>query len=240
MIQGTSPGAVLLDLDGTLTDPRTGITRCIRYALEKLGVEAPAEESLAWCIGPPLRDSFALLLDTRDRGLLDRAVKLYRERFSAVGIFENEPYPGIHEALDRIRSAGRPVFLATSKPRVFAVKILRHFGMEGYFHGVHGSRLDGGLSGKTDLVAHVLRVRRLDPGSSIMVGDRSHDILGGRANGTMTAGAAWGFGSMEELLRACPDLIFASPDHMAGFLEKVSETSDHRRRVPRQVKGKRQ
>jgi phosphoglycolate phosphatase len=228
--------SVLLDLDGTLTDPRKGITRCIRYSLESLGEEAPPEENLTWCIGPPLRDSFASLLGTGDRNLLDRAVELYRERFSAAGMFENEPYPGIHDALDRIRNAGCRIFLATSKPRIFAVKILRHFRLDGYFHGIHGSRLDGGLSDKTELVAHVLRAGKLDPGRSLMVGDRCHDILGGRANGTLTAGASWGFGSVEELLRAGPDLIFDSPGEMAVFLEKSADPFHPLRGVDRKTR----
>ncbi|RPJ56644.1 MAG: HAD family hydrolase, partial [Acidobacteria bacterium] len=129
---------LLFDLDGTLTDPGPGITRCIQHALSGLGRPAPSAAELAWCIGPPLRESFAVLLDDGDPVLVERAVALYRERFAAVGMFENEVYPGVADALASLRAAGHRLLVATSKPHVYAEAILRHFGLLPAFGAVYG------------------------------------------------------------------------------------------------------
>jgi phosphoglycolate phosphatase len=137
---------ILFDLDGTLTDPKDGITRCIWFALDRLGVNPPHEDHLTWCIGPPLRESFSLLMNTREEALLDQALSHYRTRFSETGMFENAIYPEIIPSLEKIRAAGFRMYLATSKPRVFAAQVLDHFDLTQFFHAVHGSELDGRLS----------------------------------------------------------------------------------------------
>lgn len=210
---------ILFDLDGTLTDPKAGITRCIRFSLEKLGVTPPHEDHLTWCIGPPLRDSFALLLETSDDRLLDQALSYYRERFSQTGMYENELYPESIPALERIRDAGLRVFLATAKPKVFAAPILDHFSLSRFFHGIHGSELDGRCAHKGELIAHILRTESLNPATTLMVGDRCHDILGGRGNGVLTAAVTYGYGSRAEIEESGPDMVFDSLTELAGFLE---------------------
>jgi len=129
---------ILFDLDGTLTDPKDGITRCIQFSLDQLGVTPPRVDQLTWCIGPPLRGSFSRLLNTLDDALLDQALSYYRKRFSETGMYENVIYPEIIPALRRIRTAGFRVLLATSKPSVFARKILDHFDLTQFFHAIHG------------------------------------------------------------------------------------------------------
>jgi phosphoglycolate phosphatase len=210
---------ILFDLDGTLTDPKDGITRCIRFSLERLGVTPPHEDHLTWCIGPPLRDSFARLMNTSDDALLDQALALYRERFSRVGMYENELYPESIPALERVRDAGLRVFLATAKPKVFAVPILDHFSLTRFFHGVHGSELDGRFAHKGELIAHILDTEELDPATTLMVGDRCHDILGGKGNGILTAAVTYGYGSSEEIKESGPDMVFDSLTELARFLE---------------------
>ena len=210
---------VLFDLDGTLTDPKEGITRCIQFSLERLGMEAPPADDLLWCIGPPLRDSFAHLLKSPDKGLLDLALLHYRERFSEIGVYENFVYPGIIPALQQIRASGYQVYLATSKPTVFATRILDHFSLTQFFHGIHGSETDGRLSDKGDLVSYILKTWALDPRLSLIVGDRLHDVIGGRRNGTMTATVTYGYGTRDEIDEAGPDFIFDSPSEMAAFLQ---------------------
>jgi len=210
---------ILFDLDGTLTDPKEGIIRCIQFSLDQLGVRSPQADQLTWCIGPPLRGSFSRLLNTADDALLDQALFYYRKRFSAAGMYENALYPGIMLALRRIRAAGFRVFLATSKPRVFARQILDHFDLTQFFHAIHGSELDGRLSDKEELVAHILDLEGLDPKASLIVGDRSHDIIGGKKNGLMTAAVTYGYGTREEIIASKPDMIFASPSDLAAFLE---------------------
>ena len=140
----TSPAidTVFFDLDGTLTDPKIGITTSIQYALAKFDVAIPTQDELTWCIGPPLHASFKALLGTTDADA-DRAVDLYRERFSDVGLFENTLYAGIEETLTDVAVTGRRLFVATSKPHVFADRIIDHFGLRQHFVRVFGSELDG-------------------------------------------------------------------------------------------------
>lgn len=194
-------GAALFDLDGTLTDPKPGITRCIQHALAALERDVPCEEELLWCIGPPLQASFPRLLGTDEKALVDRAIAHYRERFSTVGLFENALYPGVVEALQELRGAGLRTFVATSKPRVFALRIVDHFGLRPHFDGIHGSELDGTRTDKGDLIHHLLSSEALDPIGTIMVGDREHDMVGGAKNGLRCVGVTYGYGSAEELLQ---------------------------------------
>ncbi len=200
-MQERNAKAVLFDLDGTLTDPRPGITRCIQHALTALGREAPSEEELLWCIGPPLQESFPRLLDTDEKALVDRAIAHYRERFATVGLFENELYPGVVEALQELRGAGLRTFVATSKPRVFALRIVEHFGLRLHVDEVYGSELDGTRTDKGDLIRHLLACEGLEAGDAVMVGDREHDMIGGAKNGLRCVGVTYGYGSAEELLR---------------------------------------
>ena len=211
---------VLFDLDGTLTDPKEGITRCIQFAIDKLGREIPQADDLLWCIGPPLRDSFARLLGSTDNALLDLALQHYRKRFTEIGIYENSIYPGIILALQNIRASGYQMFLATSKPKVFATRILDHFSLTPFFHGIFGSEIDGRLSDKGDLVGHILKYCALDPRFSLIVGDRSHDVVGGKRNGIKTATVTYGYGTRCEIDAAEPDFVFDSPSELAVFLQK--------------------
>lgn len=214
---------ILFDLDGTLTDPKDGITRCIQFALDQLGATSPGVDQLDWCIGPPLRGSFSRLLNTKDGTLLDQALFHYRKRFSECGMFENLIYPGVIPSLRRIKAAGIRVFLGTSKPKVFAKQILDYFNLTQFFEAVHGSELNGHLSDKGELVAHILNTESLDPKTTLIVGDRSHDIIGGKKNGIMTAAVSYGYGTREELTLSKPDFIFDTISDLAVFIE--SETT---------------
>jgi len=201
---------ILFDLDGTLTDPKAGITRCIRHALQRLKTDSPPLDQLTWCIGPPLKISFENLLNTQDEVILKRAIGYYRERFSQIGIFENKLYPGVAASLDTLRVKGINLFLATSKPRVFARQILAHFDLTPFFVKAYGSELDGRWSDKGELIAHIINQEGLDPLTTMMVGDRIHDIDGGKQNSTITAAVSYGYGTPEEIAAAEPDYIFDS------------------------------
>src|ERR1700731_1919353 len=168
--------AIYFDLDGTLTDPKPGITRSIQYALNRLDRAAPSEDELTWCIGPPLHASLKKLLGSDD--LADKALLLYRERFADIGIFENEVYPGIEATLSAFAGSGRRLFVATSKPGIYAERIIDHFKLRVYFERVFGSELDGSRSDKTELLRYALEATRVDPLQAIMIGDRSHDMIG--------------------------------------------------------------
>jgi len=193
---------VLFDLDGTLTDPAAGIVGCIQHALRSLGAPVPPASQLTRYIGPPLRESLAVLLGQPDSATVEEAVRRYRERFEARGMYENRVYPGIPELLRHLTEMGWRAFVVTSKPTPYARRILDHFGLSGLFFGVYGSEMDGRLTRKGQLLAHVLAVESLVTEGAVMVGDRAEDIRGAREHGLACAGVAYGYGSIQELREA--------------------------------------
>ena len=202
--------AIYFDLDGTLTDPKPGITRSIRYALQRLDHHTiPTEDELTWCIGPPLRASFVRLLGADHAA--DRAVTLYRERFSDVGLYENGVYDGISDVLTALCASGHRLFVATSKPHVFAERIIDHFGLRGHFERVFGSELDGTRVDKSLLLEYALKQASVNPAKTLMIGDRSHDMVGARNNGMKGIGVLYGYGSRDELLGAGAHHVCATP-----------------------------
>ena len=209
---------VLFDLDGTLTDPKIGITTCIQYALNQLNYESPQTDQLLWCIGPPLTVSFAKLLQTTDKVLIDRAITFYRDRFATVGLFENALYPQIPKTLKAIRAKGYQTFIATSKPHVFAKRIIEHFELTSLFDGIYGSELDGTRSDKAELIRHILLTENLIPAKTMMVGDRSHDTIGAKKNMVFAIGVTYGYGTEEELRMHGADLIAISPLEIAKYV----------------------
>ena len=209
---------ILFDLDGTLTDPGKGITRCIQYALDQLGTIIPPSDQLTWCVGPPLKASFAHLLNTADQTILDQALVHYRKRFSEKGMFENILYPDVVSSLGDLQTAGFKLFLATSKPKVFARQILDYFKLTPFFHTVYGSELDGRLSDKGTLIAYVIDQEELDSVATLMVGDRVYDIEGGKENKVMTAAVTYGYGTRGEIATAKPDVIFEAFADLAQTL----------------------
>ena len=201
---------LFFDLDGTLMDPGVGITRCLQYALAGLGRPIPPAEGLKRFVGPPLRDTFAELLESQEQGQLEQAIALYRARFVPTGMFENEVYPGIPEGLERLRRAGHRLWVVTSKPHVYAQKILGHFNLDGWFEAVYGSELSGVNADKADLIRHVLRIEGIGAEEPWMVGDRVHDVEAARKTGIAAIGVLWGYGTEEELSNARPHHLVRS------------------------------
>ena len=212
----TLANALLFDLDGTLTDNYVGITRSIRHALECMGVTSPDDPSLRRCVGPSLRESFRWLLDTEDPDRIEFAIDRYRERFAEIGWRENIVYDGIPEVLAMLAEAGRPMFLCTAKPEIFAKRIVTLFGFSPYLRGVYGADLAGTLDDKVKLLAHLAAREGIDHDTATMIGDRAHDIRAARMNGVRSVGVLWGYGSAAELAGA--DAIVASPGELAGYL----------------------
>jgi len=204
---------LFFDLDGTLTDPGGGITRCVQHALAGMGRPVPAAADLAWCVGPPLRDTFAELLGNSAPPLIERAISLYRERFASTGMFENILYPGVAEGLMRLRAAGHELRVVTSKPHVYARAILAHFDLQHMFLAVYGSELSGENADKASLIARVLASERLQE-PPCMIGDRRHDVEGAHANGLAAVGVLWGYGSRSELEAAGADVLVASVEEL--------------------------
>ncbi len=207
--------AIFFDLDGTLTDPKPGITHSIQYALEKLGHSVPSEDELIWCIGPPLLESFRQLVgDERAQSGVD----YYRERFADVGLFENEPYVGIGGVLQELQQRGTELFVASSKPLVFVSKILDHFDLASHFSQVFGSELDGTRTDKSELLAYALEATDIAAEMAIMIGDRSHDAIGALNNNMLFLGALYGYGSVDEFRQAGVNKWVDSPDELIGAL----------------------
>ncbi|EOR05570.1 HAD-IA family hydrolase [Acinetobacter genomosp. 15BJ] len=217
---------ILIDLDGTLTDPKTGIHGSIHFALEKLGQPLADEFDLDWTIGPPLKASLAKLLNTQDDDLAEQALQAYRERFSVTGLFENEVYPSVAETLQQLQSQGYALFLATAKPTVYAKQILIHFDLAQYFTEMYGSELTGERTNKADLIAYILEQQQLDAQQCIMVGDRQYDIIGARANGIETIAVSYGYGTAEELAQAQP---VTQISQFSALIECVNELNIERK-----------
>ena len=173
---------LLFDLDGTLTDPMVGITSSVRYALEKYGIHVKYLKELTPFIGPPLMESFQKFYGFSAEEAR-KAVEDYREYFSPKGIYENEVYPGVADMLAELAEAGFTLVLATSKPHVYARRILKHFGLEEFFSFVAGSELDGERVKKEEVIQYALSRCKIAPKDAVMVGDREHDILGAKACG---------------------------------------------------------
>ena len=196
---------ILIDLDGTLTDPKVGITTSARYGLEKIGHPISDEINIDWIIGPPLKASLAKILNVEaDHVLAEQALMGYRERFAVKGLYENHVFEGVAETLAELKRRGYRLFLATAKPTVYAKQILEHFDLAQYFTDIYGSELNGDRTNKAELIQYILAQQKLQADQCMMVGDREHDIFGARQNGIDTIAVNYGYGSQEELALAQP------------------------------------
>ena len=208
---------VLFDLDGTLTDPKEGITKCVQYALADFGIMEPDLDALTCFIGPPLLQSFREYYGF-DEEKAKSAVAKYRERFSTIGLFENSVFDGVHEMLEKLKENGKVICLATSKPEVYAKKIIEKYGVHQYFDIIVGSELDGRRTNKREVIEEVLRQASVKAESdavsinakpmenirkkAIMVGDRHHDIDGAKACRMESIGVRFGYAEPGELEEA--------------------------------------
>ena len=192
---------ILFDLDGTLTDPKEGITNSVKYALEKFGIIETDTEKLTPFIGPPLKESFEKFYNFSEEESLN-AVGFYREYFSETGILENMIFPEVPGLLKWLEDSDCRIILATSKPTVFAEKILVNYNIIQYFQDVVGSNFDGTMSNKTEMIRYIFKKPWLEKEKTVMIGDRRHDIIGAVNNGIDSIGVLFGYGSREELKEA--------------------------------------
>ena len=209
---------ILFDLDGTLTDSAPGIIRCVQYALEKCGKGTCPDRELLPFIGPPLTESFQKICGMT-AAEANTALEYYRERFACVGMYENSVYDGIPELLQNLRQAGKTLAVATSKPQLYAEKILEHFGLAAHFSTIAGPGFNGELPTKADVISEVLQRLHLtaaDKNAAVMLGDREHDAIGAQQNKIAIIGA--GYGSPGELSAAGVRQIVSTPQDFADFL----------------------
>lgn len=202
---------ILFDLDGTLTDPEIGITNGVMYALDKFGIEVNDRKELHCFIGPPLVDAFMKYYGFKESDA-KQAVAYYREFFRETGIYENRVYDGVRNLLNTLKSKGKTLILATSKPQEFAEIVLNYFDLMQYFDCVVGATFDGTLNYKADVIRVALeRGKVLDINAAVMIGDRYHDIEGAKQNNLKSIGVLYGFGDREELENAGADYIVEAP-----------------------------
>ncbi len=211
---------VFFDLDGTLTDPGIGITNSVAYALSKWNIEVADRSELYKFIGPPLLDSFSEYYGFSPEQAQE-ALKYYREYFRSKGIYENEVYPGVVEMLESLKSSGKKIVLATSKPEDFAVIILKHFDLYPYFDFVAGATMDEKRTKKGDVIAYALEscgITEANLKNVIMVGDRKHDVLGAKENNLDCIGVLFGYGDREELENAGAKFIAEKVEDILTFI----------------------
>lgn len=192
---------ILFDLDGTLTDSGQGILNSVAYALYQMGIEEPNPENLKRFIGPPLYESFSRFYQLNPADT-QAAVDAFRVYFKEKGMFENQLYDGVIPLLEALTEAGKTLAIATSKPEVFAKQILDYFGIAHYFDVIAGASLDNSRISKTDVITYALAQLDYNPQTTIMVGDREHDIQGAQANQLASIGVLYGYGTKQELEEA--------------------------------------
>jgi len=216
--------AIFLDLDGTLVDSKPGITAAIQHALREMQADVPTSDELTWGIGASLWDIFSVLLGPGAD--MDQAIALYREHYTDEAMYQADIYDGVGEMLEDFRATGAAVYVATSKPHAYASKIADHFGISGWTDGLFGAELDGTRSDKTQLLTFALDETGHDPGKSVMIGDRRHDIFGARNNDIPAIGALWGYAEEGELHMAEPDALAGHPAEVAELLTDLFGLDD--------------
>ena len=210
----------LFDLDGTLTDPKVGTTTCVKLALDYFGIQVENLKELESLIGPPLKGSFMEKYGLSD-DQADKAMEIYRSRFSTVGLYENEMYKGIDSMLSHLREKGYQLSVASSKPTVFVERILEYFDIKKYFHHVVGSLLDGRRVDKEEVVEEALRLLGVTDESkkeAVMIGDRMFDVIGAKSHELTSIAVSYGYGSREELDNSNPDYIVDSVEELENLL----------------------
>ena len=208
---------LLFDLDGTLTDPKSGFLAALNFALDGLGEPHREEAELVQYIGPPLRGTFAILLETEDPERIENAVDLYREHLNERGgKFDAEVYPGMRELIAGLSGQDFQLFVATGKPRSMAEEIVSHFDLARFFDGIYGAELDGRFGDKAELVAHLWDRHELLANHGMMIGDTHFDMRAGRLNGLETIGVTWGYGCREKM----------TSEAAGRFVDQASELHD--------------
>lgn len=213
---------LLIDLDGTITDPAAGIIGSVQGALRTLGANVPAHKDMEWIIGPPLRVVFPKLGIPPEQ--VERAVALYREYYDAGALFDASIHDGIEAAMRMLKIRGHRLFICTSKAHPFARRIMQHFGLADMFDEIHGAELDGRNDAKRDLIAHILKTHNLKAADCLMVGDTPYDVEGARANGIRTIGVTWGYGA-DRLAAAEPALIISHASELPGAVDRLGRTA---------------
>lgn len=211
---------ILFDLDGTLTNPKVGITTSVQYALSSFGIEEDTDNLLCF-IGPPLKESFMQYYSMNEADAL-KAVEKYRERFSVKGLYENEMFDGVEKMLTELKKSGKKIVLATAKPIEFSLKILEHFGILDFFDITVGADMHGGIHSKDDVIKKAVSlIGEENTSRAVMVGDRDVDMLGAIRYGILPVGVSFGFAEENELENAGAIHIADSIEELTKYLLEI-------------------
>ena len=208
---------ILFDLDGTLTDSGEGIMNCAAYALEHFGLPVPDRVTMRCFVGPPLRDTFMKFGVSAEQA--EEAIRVYRSRYLPIGRFENTPYPGVYEMLERLKADGHRLYVATSKPEATSIEIMKHFQLDGYFDRICGATFDGTREEKSQVIAYLLSMTEHTE-NAIMVGDTAFDVIGAKEHGIPTIGVSWGYGKVSDMEAAGAKAIATSMDELYKLLSE--------------------
>ena len=211
-----NPKSIFFDLDGTLTDSGEGIINCAIVALGHFGLPVPDRQTLRVFVGPPLDETFMKFGVPADK--TDEAIAVYRSRYVPIGKFENHPYPGIRQMLETLKNHGHRLFVATSKPEEMSVEILEKFGLAQYFERICGATLDGSRSHKADVIRYLME-QVSGVSTPMMVGDTAYDVIGAKEHGIPTIGVSWGYGAVEDMVKAGAAAIADTPQQLLELLE---------------------
>lgn len=212
---------ILFDLDGTITQPASGIINSFSHALRSLGKTPPKADALGWVIGPALRESFGKFFHTPSD--IEAAVRYYREFYSTQGILDAHLFEDIPQTLATLHNEGYQLFICTAKPRPYAVRVLEHFKISCFFQQIYGPGFDGQLDNKADLLKSIIQTHTLSPNNCCLVGDRCYDAIAALHNGVTPIGVLWGFGSEEELKEAGVELFCTKPGEIPGMIRTLSQ-----------------
>lgn len=208
---------IFFDLDGTLTDSGEGIINCASMALEHFGLEVPDREQMRVFVGPPLSESFQWFGVPKDK--TDEAIRVYRSRYTTIGLFENTPYPGIREVLQQLQADGHKLYVATSKPEAMAVQILEYFDLAQFFDVIAGATFDSSRGSKSAVIAYLLE-QIGGSRDAVMVGDTAYDVLGAKEHGIPTLGVSWGYGIVKDMEDAGAFAIAHNMEDLLNLLEQ--------------------
>lgn len=208
---------ILFDLDGTLTDPKEGISKGVQFALRKYNIIVEDLDSLKKFIGPPLKISFMEFFDFDEKKAL-QAVQFYREYYKEYGMFENKIYEDIEALIVKLKNLGLDLFVATSKPTVFSKEILKHFNIDKYFTEVVGSNLNDTMNDKGEIIKFIIDKYKINPNEAVMIGDRKYDIIGAAENNIDSIGVTYGYGSEDELKNAKATYIVKKVEDLLRYI----------------------
>lgn len=209
---------ILFDLDGTLTDSGEGIINCATLALNHFGLPVPDRETMRVFVGPPLDETFIKFGVPADK--TDEAIRVYRSRYTTVGKFENYPYPGVEQLLQRLTAHGCRLYVATSKPEAMSVEILEKFGLAKYFTLICGATLDGSRSKKADIITYLLEKAGCAE-NAVMVGDTAYDMIGAAAHGMPSIAVSWGYGKVDDMVQAGATAVAFTMDELFDHLIRI-------------------